>query len=230
MDVNELEKRKLEILAVTYGLKQSELKNEEIRENYTVLFSTYRKMIIDDKDHFFVDMNRKKEICSSLDASMRALGTNKEGMFEELSQLKKGDRNSFLIFGQPTILSTKERDAPSHCIGMLIYKNEKNDYSLYLIDKNKTHSPHSIVNKLIISKNKGKKLVNLLAENKVVTQKTTKNEKFLKQLYKLGNHGIMSIPITMSAQTVENCYINEVEAAFKVSLFHGKHNLDIRHS
>lgn len=226
MGVNELEKRKLEILAVAYGLKQSELKNEEVQENYAVLFSAYRKMIMEDKDHFFVDTNRKKEICSSLDASMRALRTNKEGMREEFSQLKKGDRNSFLIFGQPTILSTKEGMAPSHCIGMLIYKNEKNDYSLYLIDKNKTHSPHSIVNKLIISKSKEKKLVNLLAENKVVTQINTKNEKFLKQLYKLKSQRIMSIPITMSAQTVENCYINEVEAAFKVSLFHCKHNMD----
>ncbi|EMF0288617.1 hypothetical protein KGC99_002547, partial [Enterococcus hirae] len=209
----------------------SYLKNEEIIENYGVLFSTYRKMLENDSSNFFIDAKDKEKICLSLDSSIRALGTNEKGLQRELAQLKKGDRTSYILLGQPIIIPSKERQTKSHCVGIVIYKNEKEDFSVYLVDKNKTFEipkikNHSVVNHITISKKQINKFTKLIAENKIVTEVTSKNEKFLEQLFKLAKNEITPINIKMSQQVVDNCYIKEIEAAFKVSLFHCKKDID----
>jgi hypothetical protein len=209
-----------EILAMTLGLMESGnfslLTKNDLLYDYHFLFSTYIKMIDQDKTEFFAKKSVRSEILESLKRTIIFLNKCKDekairGLLEELVSEKP---SSFMIFPISYKIGKK---IVCHASGMIVYRMN-NEYVVTLIDKASIYT-ESIGNYVSISQNKITELVKVFCNSTIYDKK----EPFecLKEVLDLSNEiNFIPLHIYMKKQSIGNCAISEVEATVKTALFH----------
>lgn len=220
--------RRYELLALTLGLKRNtslyyrmkDVVTEHNRggdtgtEDEVMLLSTYKKMIEQDTDGFFIDENRKEYILSSLTKALDFCNApSTAASLQILESLKTNDPTSFLIVPLAYPISSSK----GHCSGLIIYKRE-DCYDVVMVDKAKQFNHQFPVGFVTISAERIDQLNHVLYLSNKFSLPTIQPFEELKKLVHISTKKCVS-RLNVSPQNVGNCIVNEVESTLKVALF-----------
>ncbi|WP_165004042.1 MULTISPECIES: hypothetical protein [unclassified Enterococcus] len=220
-------KRHFDILAVALGLKYSGTLiygDAEGKKNDQILFSTYKTMLKQNQNKFFIDNQKLSDVLESLDRSLRfSHAETREEAEQLIHQLKSETPSSFIL-----CRDEREKNTPSHASGLLLYKNKNKDYLIYNIDKNRNIDKRTSVNFLTIPADKLTKLSKILLEEKLNYRLPGASPfENLRKIVDLSEEKFfLPTDISLSLQTIGNCYIKNIEAAFKVALHRCNHSIN----
>lgn len=222
--------RRYELLALTLGLKRNtnlyyrmeDAVKEHKRDGDTgtedevMLLSTYKKMIEQDTDGFFIDENRKEHILSSLTKTLDFCNApSTTASLQILESLKTNDPTSFLIVP----LAYPLYSGKGHCSGLIIYKHG-NCYDVVMVDKAKLFNHQFPVGLVTIYAERIDQLNHVLYLSNKFALPTIQPFEELKKLVHISTKKCVSrLNVDMSPQNVGNCIVNEVESTLKVALF-----------
>jgi hypothetical protein len=216
---NELQ-RYLDIFSLSLSLKENTAWHVgEDKQNYSILFSLYIKMIQQDRQEFFARSTDKQKILYSLERSKNFhTFTNDEQLLQILEQMNTNDPIDFILL--PLHNYDKEKEN-FHDFGMLIYKEEKS-YKIILVDKQSLDSQIVLVK---IPSEKLPSLCSVLLFNRDDTyfekDYNIKDEIFAHVSPKIG----FPFNYQLHPQKEGNCVVKEIETTLKTALFHCRHDL-----
>ncbi|THE16268.1 hypothetical protein E1H99_00340 [Enterococcus hirae] len=213
MKAKEFEKR-VDMLALTLSLKEND-QFFQTGKCYQLLFSTYIKMIENDRNDFFIEKDRKEKIIQSLERTKAFYDfVNIEQLQSVFEKMTNDDPTDFMLF--PIAFLTSLDKTKSHLCGFTVYKKNE-DFLVMKVDKDRSFDNKNVTYFKIPSKNT-EKLSRLFFETCHYIKILEPFAIFL-SLLDLSN-GFKTIPaITMQHQKTRNCVVSEVEASLRMILF-----------
>ncbi|WP_229104086.1 hypothetical protein [Enterococcus durans] len=178
---------------------------------YTLLFTTYQKMIEQDQQNFFIPKQQQSA---------------KQGEIKQLLEnLKPDDRTSFMILPIQFLTEGEQK----HAAGLLIHRHN-DQYVLSILDKARFFQQRT-GSYLTIPEKNIEKFSELLLDSKnsdeihrnspTVSYDRWSNYGILKAFTTLSNEPqAKDLKINLSRQIEGNCIIAGVDAAFKTALYH----------
>lgn len=205
--------RRIDMLALTLSLKSN--KDYFVRpENYALLFSTYIKMIKNDKDAFFIDKKRQLSIIHSLERTIALYRFDRmENLKIVLENLRNNDPTDFMLF--PTSYSTLAADQTGHVCGLTVYKKD-DQFLVMQVDKKKEIGAGA-VSYVKISATKIEELSNIL-----FSARDLLNFHPYGTLIKIEalSHRFKKIPaIKLESPTTRNYGVSGIETSLRLILF-----------
>ncbi|MGM0155902.1 hypothetical protein IGI47_000144 [Enterococcus sp. AZ191] len=114
--------RKAELLALLLALKENgsyHSTGSDAKILYTLLFTTYQKMIAQDQQNFFIPKQQQSAIATSLQNTIDFYHATKQGEIKQLLEnLKPDDRTSFMILPIQFLTEGEQK----HAAGLLIHR------------------------------------------------------------------------------------------------------------
>lgn len=211
--------RNIDMLALTLSLKS----NDDINcfpGIYDLLFSTYIKMIKNDQEDFFIDKQRQPHIIQSLQRTIEIYKlTNIEDLHNIFGNLRNNDPTDFVLF--PAYFHMLDPKEGGHICGLTIYKRD-NEFMIMQVDK------ESFFESGAVSYVKAP-LKNIQELSQIIFSAREffdfKPYGILRKIEAI-SHKFKAIPsIKLAHQTTGNCGIIEIEATFRLILFHCKKDL-----
>ncbi|OQO68879.1 hypothetical protein BH747_10815 [Enterococcus villorum] len=212
--------RYLDIFSLSLSLKEnSHWDVNDDKQNYSILFSLYIKMIQQDRQEFFARSTDKQKILYSLERSMNFYTfTNDEQLLQTLEQMNTNDPTNFILL--PIHYSDEEKEE-FHTFGMLIYKEEKS-YKIILVDK---QSPDSQIVFVKIPSEKLPSLCSALLFNRDDTY-FEKSYNIISEIFThVSPKIVFRVDYQLHFQKEGNCVVKEIETTLKTALFHCRHDL-----
>ncbi|STD27117.1 hypothetical protein [Enterococcus mundtii] len=205
--------RRMDMLALTLSLKSN--KDYFVRpENYILLFSTYIKMLKNDKDGFFIDKKRQLSIIQSVERTIALYRFDRmEKLKIVLENLRNNDPTDFMLF--PTSYSTLASDQAGHVCGLTVYKKD-DQFLVMQVDKKKEIGAGA-VSYVMVSATKVEELSNILF-----------SARELLNFYPYGtlikiealSHQFKKIPaIKLEPPTTNNYGVSGIETSLRLILF-----------
>ncbi|MEY8446647.1 hypothetical protein AALA44_10905 [Enterococcus ratti] len=213
----------LDIFALSLSLKENNSwLLEDNKQNYSLLFSLYIKMIEKDQQEFFARSADKKQIIHSLEKSKNFYTfTCDKQLLHTLEQLNTNDPSDFVLL--PLFYLIGQCTDVEHVSGILIYK-ENETYKAILVDKEACISKAQI-NVVTIPSTNLTSLCSILFSNIECPNIKEPYSVLYDILEQSASSEIIQLPYQMHPQKEGNCVVKEIEATLKVALFHCRHNL-----
>ncbi len=221
--------RKAELLALLLALKENGSYHSTGSDGkilYTLLFTTYQKMIAQDQQNFFIPKQQQSAISTSLQNTIDFYQSAKQGEIKQLLEnLKPDDRTSFMILPIQFLTEGEQK----HAAGLLIHRHN-DQYVLSILDKARFFQQRT-GSYLTIPEKNIEKFSELLLDSKnsdeiyrnspTVSYDRWSNYGILKAFTTLSNEPhAKDLKINLSKQIEGNCIIAGVDAAFKTALYH----------
>lgn len=221
--------RKAELLALLLALKENGSYHSTGSDGkilYTLLFTTYKKMITQDRQNFFIPQQQQSAIATSLQNTIDFYDATKQGKIKQLLEnLKPDDRTSFMILPIQFLTEGEQK----HAAGLLIHRSN-DQYVLSILDKARFFQQRT-GSYLTIPEKNIEKLSELLLDSKksdeiyqnspTISYDRWSNYGILKAFTTLSNEPqAKDLKIKLSRQIEGNCIIAGVDAAFKTALYH----------
>lgn len=221
--------RKAELLALLLALKENGSYHSTGSDGkilYTLLFTTYQKMIEQDQQNFFIPKQQQSAISTSLQNTIDFYQSAKQGEIKQLLEnLKPDDRTSFMILPIQFLTEGEQK----HAAGLLIHRHN-DQYVLSILDKARFFQQRT-GSYLTIPEKNIEKFSELLLDSKnsdeihrnspTVSYDRWSNYGILKAFTTLSNEPqAKDLKINLSRQIEGNCIIAGVDAAFKTALYH----------
>ncbi|BAO08254.1 hypothetical protein EMQU_2697 [Enterococcus mundtii QU 25] len=206
--------KRLDMLATTLSL------NEDRKlislEKYRLLFSTYKKMIETDVDHFFLEKQKQSKVVESLQRSQDFLTyKNHTLLWEAFGKMRSDDPTDFMLFSVLTNLVEDEHVSPQF-FGLIVYKKE-NKLIVVKVDSEEQFSSGQVsYAKIPVAKAE-------MLSKIIYFERDSLNPRpfsLLKDI-ELLSEGFQVIPaLTIGRQGMDHSKTKEVEDTLKVLLFH----------
>ncbi|MGX7172667.1 hypothetical protein [Enterococcus ratti] len=236
--------RYLEIVGLALGIMENDrwvlLDN---KDNYSLLFAAYIKMIEKDEDNFFVDSTKKEAIINSLKRTTDFYRyTQPEELIHSIQNLTSNNAADFLLLPlmYPCTNDDVGEDTDSiflsvHASGALIYK-EDDGYKFVMIDKASIFTRNIDATAAYVTippENLSTVCRQLLIDRDDILYYVNDDGVFYKKPYEILHFIVknsvsgkpIKLPIKMNFQPKGNCVVGNIEATLKTALYNCQKNI-----